>query len=315
MANVASMSFEDRLGEVFRRTLPQLSPEARQQLAALIEPQSLAIIATVLVAWIAGHAFGVGEIVDVILGVVGVLSIGLAVFSGIDELWEFGRGTYSAGSDQDLDAAAGHLARAIAILGIQAVLAVLFKGRPRGGRVAAGPEPPPTPGVRYRPKTVFNPNEPAGTGWTTFWGDVEISSAGSANDRALVQLHERVHQLLAPKLYLLRRVRVENRIGSYFKSSLYRYIEEMLAETVAQVGVNGLSKVLVGLKFPVANGYVYLTRIGGYGPAMGGAGLIPEGAALIGVGSIVGFSYHLWFKQGNFASGPEIRSWARAMAR
>jgi len=310
MADVASLSFEDKLGEVFRRTLPQLSPEARQQLAALVEPQSLAIIAAVLVAWIAGHAFGIGEVVDIILGVVGLLSIGLAVFSGIDELWEFAHGTYSATSDTDLDAAADHLARAIAILGIQAVLAVLFKGRPRGGRVPAGPEPPRTPGLRYEPKTVVNPNAPAGSGWTTFWGDVEISSAGSAADRELVRLHERVHQILAPKLYPLRRIRVENRIGSYFKSSLYRYIEEMLAETVAQVGVNGVSKIVVGLKFPVANGYVYLTRAGGYGAAMGGSGLVPEGAALLGTGGILGFTYRLWFKQGQSADDR-----TRAMAR
>src|SRR5690242_8151070 len=42
MADLASLSFEDKLGEVFRRTLPKLSAEARQQLAALVEPQSVA---------------------------------------------------------------------------------------------------------------------------------------------------------------------------------------------------------------------------------------------------------------------------------
>ena len=31
MANVATMSFEDRLAEVLRRTLPKVSPEARAQ--------------------------------------------------------------------------------------------------------------------------------------------------------------------------------------------------------------------------------------------------------------------------------------------
>jgi len=314
MAQIASLSFEDRLSEVFRRTLPKLSPDARQQLAALIEPQSLTIIAGVLLAWVVGHAFGVGEAVDIILGVVGLFSIGLAVFSGIDELWEFGRGAYYASSESDLDDAAEHLSRAIAILGIQAVLAMLFKGRPRGARVPAGPEPVRTPGLRYEPQTVSNPNLPRGSGSTTFWGDVELSSAGSANDRELVRLHERVHQLLAPKIYRLRRIRVENRVGSYFKSSLYRYIEEMLAETVAQVGVNGLSKIVVGLKFPVANGYVYLTRAGGYSRAMGGAGLVPEGAALLGTATVPGFTYNIWFRHGRSASD-DANLRARAMAR
>ena len=67
-------SFEDRLGIVFERTLPKLGPEARAQLQAIIEPQSLAIIAGVLVAWVVSHAFGVGEIIDIVLLVAGVLA-------------------------------------------------------------------------------------------------------------------------------------------------------------------------------------------------------------------------------------------------
>jgi hypothetical protein len=50
MTQIASVCFKDRLSEVFRPTLPNLSPEARQQLAVQIEPQSLAIIAGVLAA-------------------------------------------------------------------------------------------------------------------------------------------------------------------------------------------------------------------------------------------------------------------------
>ena len=46
--DVARLSFQDRLGETFNRTLPKLGPEARAQLEAVINPQSLAIIAGVL---------------------------------------------------------------------------------------------------------------------------------------------------------------------------------------------------------------------------------------------------------------------------
>jgi uncharacterized membrane protein YeaQ/YmgE (transglycosylase-associated protein family) len=239
MASVGSQSLAERLGEVFELTLPKLSPEARAQLASFVTPQSLAIIAGVVGAWIVGHAFGIGELIDVVLGVVGVVAIGMAVFSGLDELFEFARGTYFATSEADLEAAANPLAKAIAILGIQAVLALLFKGRPKGARVSVGPEPVSGNGLRYRPEIVQDPGLPAGSGSTTFWGDVEVSTAGTSEDRAVVLLHEKVHQFLAPKFYKLRRLRVENRVGSYFKTSLYRYVEEALAETIGQLGVNG----------------------------------------------------------------------------
>ncbi len=74
--NVASMPFEERLGETFRRTLPKLGPEARAQLAALIRPGTLAIIAAVLVAWVASHAIGLGQIIDAVILAVGAASIG-----------------------------------------------------------------------------------------------------------------------------------------------------------------------------------------------------------------------------------------------
>lgn len=293
------MSFEERLGAVFERAGPKLGPDVAAQLNALANRESLGIIAGVLVAWVVGHAFGYGEAIDLILGVVGVFSIGLAVFSGLDEFYLFAKGTYSAGADADLDEAAGHLAKAIAILGIQTVLALLFKGRPRGGGRTPVPAGPTNPGLRYRPTVTRDPALPAGQGSTSFWGDIKVSSAGSASDQAVVLLHEKVHQFLAPKFFKLRQFRVENRVSSYFKSSLYRYIEEAMAESVAQVGVNGFSKVFVGIRFPVANGYVYLTRGGGYSRVMAGRGLVQEGSSLLATGMVHSVAFQIRFKSGN----------------
>ena len=86
---IASWSFEQRLEASFKRTLPKLGPEIRDQLAAMITPQSLGIIASVLVAWIVSHAFGVGEAIDIVIAGVGALAIGLAVFSALDHLYDF----------------------------------------------------------------------------------------------------------------------------------------------------------------------------------------------------------------------------------
>ncbi len=86
----------------------------------------------------------------------------------------------------------------------------------------------------------------------------------------------------------LRRIRVQSRTNSSFRSSLSRYLEEALAETAAQVQVNGgLAGVLEGLRFPVSNGYVTLSRGGGFSSAMGGQGVLREAGTLIGVGGHV----------------------------
>jgi hypothetical protein len=167
--DVSQMSAADRIGEAFERSLPLLPASARDEIAKLIRPQTLAVVAGVLTAWVISHFFGVGEIVDAILIGAGVLAIGLAVFDGIDELYEFAKGALAAKSYEELNAAAKHFARAVAILGIQAVLAVLLKGSPktfRGGRVTVGPAPAFARGSGFNP---FAPVHPRTRGWR--WGN------------------------------------------------------------------------------------------------------------------------------------------------
>lgn len=314
----------ERLGKVFELTLPKLEPEAQRQLSQLITPGSLATMAGAVALWIAGHAFGVGEFVDVILAIVGWFSIELAVFSGLDELLLFAGETYLATGD--LNRAADYLAKAIDILGVQAVLAVLFRNRPRAdiGQVEGVPRPKatfevekppaPTPGTAYKPTVTAAPFIPGGSGSTSWWGDITISTQSSTADRALVLLHERVHQVMTPKLYALRNVRVLGRAGSYVGSSLYRYFEEMLAETIAKVGVQGFQKFFVGIRFPVYEGYVYLIRTGS-DPALanwGGRGLVPEGAGLLAGVTAAGMLFQLWFKVG---TPPDVLKDERARRR
>ena len=139
---------------------------------------------------------------------------------------------------------------------------------------------------------------PAGNGSTSFWGNITVSTRGSATDRAVVLLHEKVHQFLMPKLYVLREYRASTRASSYMRSSLWRYVEEALAETVAQVGVNGMRNFFVGLRFPVKSGYMYLTKGGGFSGHFTGSGAIPEGAALLYNGIVAGLAFELWFQPG-----------------
>ena len=290
---IASMSFDERLSEVFSRTLPKVGPEARAQLAAMIEPKALAIVAGVLAVWVASHFFGVGEAVDIVLGVVGVFSIGWAVFEGIGEIFNFASETYNGRDTASMESAAGHLAKGISILGIQAVLALLFKGRPKtyeGEPIKIG-APPPGKGPFYRPKIKGDPSLPPGEGGTTAWGDVRYSTQGPLTEQRLVKIHEMVHSILTPKFALFRRLRVQSRMNSYVKSALRQYIEEALAETIAQVNVNGLLAAFKGLSFPVQNGYVtVLFKTGEMMP------VLPElGAVFIGGVFVNGLQGRIFF--------------------
>ncbi len=261
--NVAGYSSAERLGEVLKRSLPLLAPEARKEVEKLIDPDTLLIVAGVLTAWIVAHTFGIGEIIDVIVVGLGAVAIGLSIFEGLDELYLFGKLAIDAKSFQDLDESARHFARAVAVLGVQAVLAFLFKGTPKtfkGPRVDVGEPPPYVSGARSKPPLVGTSRLPAGHGETDFWGGIVISRLGTTTDRQLAAIHESVHRALTPKLSILRNFRVAGRAASYTRSSLAVYLEEALAETAAQVGVNGVRAAFRGVSFPVKFGYVTLLR-------------------------------------------------------
>ena len=305
MENVSQWPFERKLKEALTRSLPKLAPGAREQIAALLTPEALGIMAVVLAAWVASHAFGVGEAVDVILVAVGAVAIGLAVFEGLDQLYQFAVRTYKAQTTDDLEAAAGHFAKAVSILGIQAVLAVLMRGAPKSyrGGVRKGAGPRTAAGAAYKPTLRWSKyvkgkgNLPAGSGWTTSWGDIVVSSRGSSTTRQLVMLHERIHQLLTPKVARLRDFRISNRDASYKYSSLSRYLEEALAESYAQLRVHGVTDAIAALRFPTKFKYVYLFRRGGYSAGFEGMGVLTE---LFGIGAVVveGMTFDLYLGSG-----------------
>ncbi|TXL78798.1 hypothetical protein FHP25_07330 [Vineibacter terrae] len=302
MENVASWPFEKRLEDVFWRSLPKVGPDAAEQLRAAISPQSLAIMAGVILAWIVSHAFGAGQIIDAVLFASGILCVGMAVFSGINELYGFADRTYNARTPADLDDDADHLAKAIAIIGIAGVMAWLLRRAPN---TYLAPRPriealPYTGGWRYAPEIIPDASLAPGRGITALWGDIKVSIQGSTKDQALALAHELGHRLFAPRLYLLRRFRIESRHKSMAYSSLWRYLEEAFCETKAQVSVNGFLQFITGITFPVKGGYVYLLRGGAAknltsADLMAGHGLLPEAAALLMHGLIAGVQFDLWF--------------------
>ena len=58
-------------------------------------------------------------------------------------------------------------------------------------------------------------------------------------------------------------------MSAYSRSALMTYLEEALAETVAQLRVNGLQGLMTGIKFPIANGYISLQQLACEGAEIG----------------------------------------------
>jgi hypothetical protein len=104
--SVSSLSVQERVSETLRRSLPLLPGEARDVVAGLLSPESVAIIAGTMALWAGSHLFGVGEIIDLLLLAVGGLVLGRSIWGVAEDLWEFARLSINGSSESDLDQAA-----------------------------------------------------------------------------------------------------------------------------------------------------------------------------------------------------------------
>ena len=275
-AEVARLSNTDRVGEAMRRSLPHIPSDARGVVEAMLQPKSLAIIAGTLVVWAGSHFFGIGEVVDIILLAVGVVVLGFSVFEGAGALYDFANKSIDAQSDADLDVAGRHFARAVVILGVATIQAVLLRG-PAKAVVARGRPriyvrlrlPPPPPGGAGL-QVTRPPSLPGGSlGKTSAYGAIRVARNQSLTEQRLTLLHELVHRYLSPRIGPFAQIRAELRMSAYARSSLLRYLEEAMAEGYAQLRVNGLAQAVQALRFPLQGGYVTVSQLAGEGVAIG----------------------------------------------
>lgn len=296
MTRYVEMSVKDRAAEAMGRSMKLLPADAAAVIEAMLTPESLAIIGTTLVFWAGSHFFGIGEIVDVILLVVGVAALGFSVFSGAEELYKFTRLVVNPSQDSDADAAAGHFAKAVSLLGISAIQAILLRGAVRTvaarGRPQIRPLPnvgaPPPPGNQLRltrPASI-----PGGTlGTTDAYGAISIARNQSLGEQQLTLYHELVHRWFSPRMGPFRQLRAQVAISGYNRSSILMYLEEALAEGYAQLRMNGVASAFGAYKFPLQGGYVTVSQLAAEGTAIGR--IILGGAAFnvtIGFGPIPG---------------------------
>jgi hypothetical protein len=270
------MSAAGKIGEAMRRSLPRLPAGARAAVEAMLTPGTLAVIAGTLAVWAGSHFFGVGEVVDVILLGVGVLTLGFSVFEGATDLYNFATLALNARSDADLNRASEHFARAVVVLGIAAIQAVLLRGQARTvaargrpqiqGRIAIQEPPPAGNELRLsRPTSI-----PSGAlGDTNAYGVIRVARNQSMTEQRLTLLHELVHRYLSPRVGPLRKIRAEIRLAGYARSAFLRYMEEAMAEGYAQLMVNGFGSAIEALRFPITGGYVVVSQLVAEGQAVG----------------------------------------------
>ncbi len=269
MSDISRIGLEDRLGVVLRKASKLLPGDVGHHLQALVSPESLAIMASVVVVWAASHFVGVGEISDVALLIGGWLTIGAGAASGCRKLLSFALGTHSARTEADLDRAARDLADAIAILGVDVALGLLFKGRPKNtfAHSYKGVLPPmaravaamPRGGPRhpYEFQIIYTRSKFAGEGGTTVRNIAKIgrdpggrSVAEAARDMRKAAHHEVVHLWLNRAFSAFGRPALYLKTGAYKRSYLLRYLEEAVAEGRAQRIMGRQNGEIVAYKFP-----------------------------------------------------------------
>lgn len=268
MATFVEMSVQDRAAEAMRRSMPLLPADAAAVIQAMLTPESLAIIATTLVVWAGSHFFGIGEIVDVILLVVGVIALGASVFSGAQELYKFAELVVNPHQESDADAAAAHFARAVSLLGISAIQAILLRGAARPVIARGRPQIYPLPNVGVPPAAgnqlrVTRPASIAGgsLGTTDAYGAIAIARNQSLSEQRLTLFHELVHRWFSPRTGPLRQLRAQLAMSGYNRSSILMYLEEALAEGYGQLRMNGLASAFGAYKFPIQGGYVTVSQL------------------------------------------------------
>jgi hypothetical protein len=124
---VSDWPLSKRFEVVLSKVPEHLGPELASQFRAMLTPTNIGILVASLTAWAVSHAFGVGEVVDLILLAAGAVFMGLGVFRAGEDIGDCLMTTLHAEKNSDLDRAADSLAQAVVILGIVTFFALLAK--------------------------------------------------------------------------------------------------------------------------------------------------------------------------------------------
>jgi hypothetical protein len=176
--SVADWPLTQRFEKILRLAPKHMAPDLAAQFRAMLTAGNIAMAVGTLAVWAVSQAFGVGEVIDAVMLVVGAAFIGMGVFKAGEDLGDCLLATLHAQDLPDLDRAADYLAQAVVILGVTTFFALLAKmagklarGGGAGGEEAAGssgapaaedaaPKPPSSPKAPDGPKAPGEPGPP-----------------------------------------------------------------------------------------------------------------------------------------------------------
>lgn len=148
---VEKMEPSEKLCRSFARALHQLPAATAHEASVLLTPENLALMTAMIATWVGTQGIPiVGQAVDAALLTLGVVLLTAQSAELAQSLWEFANKARHARTHGSLDEAAGHLARAIAIGGVNVIAFILTKRAIRGMRA----EPP---GPSLHPATAQGP--------------------------------------------------------------------------------------------------------------------------------------------------------------
>jgi len=125
--NVSAMSTTAKIEESLRRSIPLLPAGARDLVLAMISPESLKAMAATFAVLGVAQFFGVGEVADLVILLAGAAIVGKTAVDAAKELIDYATGIVDARSSADLDTAAQHFAKAVMLVGVATVSALLLR--------------------------------------------------------------------------------------------------------------------------------------------------------------------------------------------
>lgn len=138
---VGQWSVGERLAYAVREAASRLGPEVRAKLEAMLTPENVALMVGTLVGLTAVQGVPVLNVVDAALVGTGLYAFGQDAVDVASDLVGFASKVLRAQSEEDLQVAGEQLARAVAVVGVDTVAAVLVH---RTVKVVRGGAKPPS---------------------------------------------------------------------------------------------------------------------------------------------------------------------------
>ena len=140
-APVSRMEGSEKLCRSFALALAGVPQAMSEEVQAMLTPESIAAMMTLSTAWLGAQGIPVvGQAVDGALLVLGVALLAAQAADLTQALWAYVNHAKGARSRADLETAAAHLSRAIALVGVNVVAFILTKKTV--GSVKPGPPAP-----------------------------------------------------------------------------------------------------------------------------------------------------------------------------